>query len=229
VRVEIDHTLDGAVLRLDQSTTHGHLVSRLAYYFGGVRLHGDDGRWIAARDDGTDLVLVDARAPDSSRFEALRVSPRAYNAIEFRIGVPPALADGTARGGALDPAHGLFWTWKAGYIFFALEGRAPESAAADHTVFWHAGGDANLQRTIVLPLRNFTVTPGSAPVIHLAADLDALFEGVDARARPTVMEPAQSAPVLDAVSAMFRVDHVHADTATARTDAGATVPVGASL
>ena len=209
VRIEIGHTRHQAPLTLDQADGDGVAITRLTYYLGGVRLKGRDGRWVAARADGGDLVLVDARVPDSLAFEALQVAPQAYDTLEFRIGVPPLLADGTARGGVLDPARGMFWTWKAGYVFFALEGHSPSSTAKDGRVFWHAGGEPSLLRTIALPLAGFHVTPAARPVIHLGADLDALLAAVDVAQHPEVMEPATSAPVLDAVAGMFRVEHVH--------------------
>lgn len=211
VRIEISHLLGSAPLQLGEESAHGRAVTRLAYYFGGVRLRGRDGGWVHTAGD--DIVLVDAQKPDSTRFEALRAPPRAYDSIEFRIGVPASLADGHARTGALDPANGMFWTWKAGYVFFALEGRAPTSAAADHAITWHVGGDPALVRTVVLPLNGFDVHAKSAPEIHLEASLDELLAAVDLSRDHTVMEPAASGPIADALAAMFRVGHVHLDEA----------------
>jgi hypothetical protein len=193
VTIEVVHAMPKAAVS----------VTRLNYYLGQWRLRRSDGRWFESpgyRSPAGDYALIDAVRPDASRVEAFRLDPGHYDTLEFQIGVDAKRNEGGAQSGALDPARGMYWTWKTGFIFFALEAERPGGAS----VLWHIGGDNDLVRTLVLPLQNFELKSGRPSAIRLSADVAALLQELDHGLQPNVMGLEGAAPVADAYAAMFK-------------------------
>ena len=218
VGVEISHVFGAKPFALHSDYTgdagQALRVTRLNYYLGQFRLHHENGRWFSTQSDPAspgDYRLIDAAHTETQTFAALQVPPGSYKALEFLLGVDAARNSGGAQTGALDPAAGMFWTWKSGYIFFALEGRSPASGASNHELTYHVGGDAGLARTLLLPLdaEPLTVEAESQPVIHLQADLGRFFRGLPLESLHTVMMPKGADVLADGYAGMFKVDHVH--------------------
>ena len=188
-------------------------VTRLSYYLGQFRLQRPDGAWIgsARRDQPEgDYVRVDLAQPATLRFEALRAPPGDYRALEFLVGVDSRRNHTGAQTGALDPEHGLFWTWHSGYIFFALEGRSPASGARDHSLTYHVGGDDALARTVVLPLSLHVRDDAPSTVLDVRVDLDAFFQDLPLDRTHTVMNAHDAAPLADRFADLFTVSPPHA-------------------
>lgn len=59
--------------------------------------------------------------------------------ISFVIGVDSMLQTTGAHSGALDPIHGMYWTWQSGYIGWKFEGEEL-SAGQSTAIQWHVGG-----------------------------------------------------------------------------------------
>jgi len=228
VRVEISHLAHGAPLVVGGDTGiataagDSFTVSKLRYYLSNFRLRRPDGSWFTAAQDPNSSAgyqLVDAAKPQSGQFEMTGVPPGSYTGIEFLIGVDEARNHAGAQTGALDPLHGLFWTWKTGYIFFQLEGHSPQSASPGQTLTFHIGGGAAATRTVFLPLapKPARVEARVRPVIHLHADVGQLFDQphtVRFATLSSAMSAEASAPVADNAAAMFRVDHLHHEPVT---------------
>ncbi|MGQ0699194.1 MAG: MbnP family protein [Panacagrimonas sp.] len=209
VFIEVSHTAGDAALRLTEplSTSAGSIsVASLRYYLGQLRLRREDGVWFesgAYRSEAGDYVLVDEAVPESRRFEAFRVPPGQYDALEFQLGIDATRNEGGAQSGALDPAKGMYWTWKTGFIFFLVEGNLSSGSGARQDLTWHVGGDSSLRRTVRLPLPDLTF--GAASTLHLQADLEQLFRDIDPSVTHTLMSADGAAPVADAFAAMFQL------------------------
>lgn len=215
VSIEVDHRFGAAPLVLGRDygldpRTPTVNISRLSYYLGRFRLKARDGRWIESASDaepGGGYVIVDPARPQTLRFEALRVPPGDYTALEFLVGVDADHNHAGAQTGALDPEHGLFWTWKTGYIFFALEGHSPASAASGGALTFHVGGDARLARSLVLPLSPALRVDGSTPAnLSLRADIAEFFRDLPLEQMHTVMSAEASAPLADRYAMLFDVE-----------------------
>ena len=212
--LRIDHRFGAAPFELGREYRAGAQspvvkVSRLAYYLGRFRLQMQDGRWVdaatAAAPDGG-YVIVDLARPDTLRIETLRVPPGAYKALECLVGVDEDRNHAGAQTGALDPEHGLFWTWKTGYIFFALEGHSPASAASGGALTYHVGGNAALARTLVLPLSPaLEVDSRTAASLVLQADVGEFFRGLALGQTHTVMSAEAAGPLADRYAMLFEV------------------------
>ena len=215
VGVSLEHRLGDAPLVLDlaqpiddTATPPSLTVSRLAYYLGRFRLQHADGRWFESarrNEPGGDYVRVELAQQQTLHFEPLHVPAGDYTALEFLVGVDPQRNRGGAQTGALDPVHGLFWTWRTGYIFFALEGRAPLSGARDHTLTFHLGGDDALARTVMLPVALRVAADGSGASLTLRVQLDEFFRGLPLDRTHTVMNAQDAAPLADRYAALFSV------------------------
>lgn len=223
LQVELTHVVGEQPLRLDHSvyrTAAGDefQVSRLRYYLSNFRLHRADGSWYSVPRDAktsSGYFLIDETDAASKTFSIAAVPAGAYDGIEFLIGVDAERNHAGAQSGTLDPARGLFWTWKSGYIFFLLEGRSAQSGAPDQTLKFHVGGDAPpTARSVYLPLPEAArVDLRTAPVLHLHVDLAELFAGKTplrfADTHTLMGGGPETAALADRLPGVFRVDHVH--------------------
>jgi hypothetical protein len=203
----LEHRLGGAPLVLDQAQDPASVtVSRLSYYLGQFRLRREDGTWIDSARRATpegDYVRIDLAQPASLHFETVRAPPGAYRALEFQVGIDAQRNHAGAQTGALDPEHGLFWTWRTGYIFFALEGRSPASGAPNGALTYHLGGDDRLARTVTLPLELLVAPEATRTTLRVRVELDEFFRGLALDRTHTVMSPEGAAPLADRYAALF--------------------------
>lgn len=224
VRIEISHVVGSAPLQLGGSvyaTAGGDSfsVSRLRYYLSNFRLKRKDGSWFVPAADpksSQGYYLIDEADGASKAFEIVGVPAGEYVGIEFLVGIDTARNTAGVQSGTLDPAHGLFWTWKTGYIFFQLEGSSPQSKLERQGLSFHIGGsdEPSLARTVFLPLapKPARVESRLLPIIHLHADLAGVFHGVheiSLAETSTAMDSPSGRPFADNIAGIFRVDHLH--------------------
>lgn len=226
IQVEISHVVGGQPLVIGEALTtpagESLSVKRLQYYLSNPRLLQADGNWWAPpRDEQSPsgYYLVDAAKPETTRFQLPSAPAGEYRGIEFTLGVDEARNGSGAQTGALDPAHGMFWTWATGYIHFKLEGTSPASPESGHAVTLHLGGNG-LQRTLFLPFapKPVRVTSELQPTVHLHADLAAFLGGAAPLAfarQPLVMQAKDGAPLADRLGGWLTVDHIHHEPAGA--------------
>ena len=75
--------------------------------------------------------------------------------IIFNMGVDSIKNTKGIQTGVLDPAKGMFWTWRSGYIMAKLHGTSPQANTAGNRFSYEVGGfqlPYNAVRTIVLAL-----------------------------------------------------------------------------
>jgi hypothetical protein len=227
--LEISHVVGEQPLQLDDGSAgiryasasgDQFSVARLRYYLSNFRLRRADGSWYQAPADpksSAGYFLVDAADPASQTFEFIDAPAGDYSGIAFVLGVDDARNSAGAQTGTLDPARGMFWTWRTGYIFLSLEGASPQSTADRHALTFHVGGGggkASLARTVFLPTGDtpLRVRANIEPRLHLHADVGALFHAahdIHLAELNTVMDASQGSELADNAAAMFRIDHIH--------------------
>jgi hypothetical protein len=191
-------------------------VSRLAYYLSNLRLRRvDGGSWSPPTRTNTadGYWLVDLAEPASARIVLDGVPPGDYSGLELMIGVDPARSRDGAQTGALDPVHGMFWTWATGYIHLKLEGRSRQSRERDGLVTLHLGGQ-DAARSIYPPFatRPLRAEPELRSTAHLHADLAGFLGGAaPLRFADTAlaMQAADADPLLARLPALLVLDHLH--------------------
>jgi len=95
----------------------------------------------------------------------------------FDIGVDSILNTTGIQTGVLDPAIGMFWTWRTGYIMAKMHGISPQANTAGNRFSYEVGGfqsPYNAVRTIVLALP--TIQEKNKPV-NIQTNLGQWFDG----------------------------------------------------
>jgi hypothetical protein len=135
-----------------------------------------------------------------------------YDKLNFIIGVDSVRNVSGAQTGALDPIHGMFWTWNTGYIFAKLEGKSPSSTAPFQMFTYHIGGfktGENAIRTISLPAQ---IQIGKTNELVINTDVERWFDGVNTisiASRASIMSPGGPAlQMADNYATMFSVNKV---------------------
>ncbi|GGG40807.1 MbnP family protein [Hymenobacter glacieicola] len=221
--LEFDHVVGSQALVLDAATYtnaagNPFTVSLFNYYVSNIKLTKADGtEW--AEPESYHLVKENEAA--TQKVTLKQIPAGTYTKLTFTIGVDSARNVAGAQTGALDPSHGMFWTWNTGYIFTKLEGRSAQASGNGGLTF-HVGGfraPNNTIRTVSPALPNGTplyIRADHAPEVHLKVNVLGMFNGptaasnIDFRTLSNTMGGAQSVKVANNYAAgMFRIDHVH--------------------
>jgi hypothetical protein len=192
--IQIQHRVNKEILRLDSGLYRNSLnqtfhISKLRYYISHVSLVYQNGEYA----DLPGVFLVDEDLPDTKRLHFGGVPVGSLKSIRFMLGVDSLHNCSGAQSGALDPAHGMFWTWNSGYIFLKLEGHSPNSTAPGHFFEYHIGGykaPANCIRTVSLPI-NTGLNNGESKTLHLFVNVMEILQGpstVDFSQLPSVTD-----------------------------------------
>lgn len=145
-------------------------INRFKYYISHFALTDEQGKKVTLP---IQYYLIDA-ADETSTNITLSIPQGKYRSIHFLLGVDSLRNVSGVQSGALDPLHGMFWTWNSGYIMAKLEGTASSSQIAGKQFTYHIGGfrgNNNTSRQIVLPLSS------SANPITIIADAKKWFDG----------------------------------------------------
>lgn len=117
-------------------------VRDLQFFLSNIRLVGEGGDY--AEPDSYHLARFDGA--EGNYTVTLRDVPRrAYERIEFGIGLDAAANHSLESRGDLDPNSRMAWTWESGYKFVLLEGALLLEGSRIPLVY-HVGFDENYKR-----------------------------------------------------------------------------------
>lgn len=149
-------------------------INRFLFYVSHLSFVKKDGNYFIPP---AGYYLIDAF--DSAAMDIrITVPDPAIRQISFLLGVDSLRNVSGIQTGALDPAHGMFWTWNTGYIMAKLEGTSPHLTVPGHRFSYHIGGFAgkwNVLKTITINLPDM---PDAVHTIDLYADVNSWFKGV---------------------------------------------------
>jgi hypothetical protein len=185
-------------------------ISMFNYYISNIRLESVDGKTYA-EPESYHLVMEDK--PASKSFTLSDVPAGKYKSVTFLIGVDSLRNVSGAQTGALDPAHGMFWTWNTGYIMLKFEGASPQSTATDNKLAYHLGGFSganSVLRTVTLTFASPIDINGAATGnLQLQADLLQLFRSPNmvefSQYRSSHLSGEASRKIADNYQTMFRL------------------------
>ncbi len=181
VKLEFANKVGSSNLSLnDQSYVNEHgdtfKVSIFDYYITNVKLNGAKGTYTESES----YHLIKQEDATSLSFDLSDVPYDTYTSVTLMIGVDSLRNVSGAQSGALDPAHGMFWTWSTGYIMVKMEGTSPQSGASNKGLIYHAAGFAGAnatQRTVTLTFPTaITVSKSGDNHVHIDADVNAMFK-----------------------------------------------------
>jgi len=128
-------------------------LDKFKFYLGRVSFEGAQLLHTTHKRSG--YFLIDFS--DSLTTQIVLESPgESFSALGFQIGIDSTDQVRGAQTGALDPIHGMFWTWNSGYVMAKMEGNSPQSNQAGQKIEYHIGGfkGANsVLKMISLPFR----------------------------------------------------------------------------
>jgi len=175
------------------------VINRFKYYISHIQLMNAAGKTIIPENQ---YFLVDI-ADEKSLSIQLNIPEGNYTGIRFLLGVDSIRNVSGVQTGALDPLHGMFWTWNSGYIMAKLEGTASSSMIAGKQFTYHIGGFRKHQNTTRLIQLQTTVFNTSLTII---ADAAKWFNGINITKEPVCHSPgALALRFADNYSKMFSI------------------------
>ncbi len=123
-------------------------------------------------------VLIDLSEPGSQEYTSN------CNGKNLLLGVDSLTQMSGAGGGALDPIHGMYWTWQSGYIHLKLEGTVRSADGRFKPFSYHIGGFETPYNTLQ------TLNNDSS---SLNPDLAVFFAHTDPWTQGDVMSPGLKA------------------------------------
>lgn len=153
-------------------------VTTFKYYISNIVLTRINGDTVHVPDS---YFLINAADSGSLSQELPNVPAGRYKAIAFTIGIDSLRNFSGAQSGCLDPAKGMFWTWKSGYIFVKMEGVSSKSTNKKNKLVYHIGGAIAPDNTIrefsqALPSK-LKIKGGKSSEIDITANAASLFRG----------------------------------------------------
>lgn len=175
------------------------VINRFKYYISHIQLTNAAGKTITPDNQ---YYLIDI-ANEKSYTIQFSIPEDKYTAIEFLLGVDSIRNVSGVQTGALDPLHGMFWTWNSGYIMAKLEGTASSSMIAGKQFTYHIGGFRGQQNTTRLIQLQTTVFSTSLTIV---ADAAKWFNGINIAKEPVCHSPgALAVRFADNYSKMFSI------------------------
>lgn len=168
-----DSLIIDPVLRYQNEVGDSFSCETFMYYISNISFTDNSGNtWYEPES----YHLVNAANLNSCKFNVNGVPPATYTSMTFMIGVDSARNVSGAQTGALDPAHGMFWTWVSGYVMAKFEGKSPQSTAGFNLVIFHTGGFSGpdaAQRWASPSFGSSTsiATTSTVSTIHIKGDL----------------------------------------------------------
>ena len=160
--------------------------------------------------------LINEEDAGSKSF-GLSVIPDKYETIYFLIGVDSLKNVSGAQTDALDPLHGMFWTWNTGYIMFKLEGTSPQSTMVNNKMEYHIGGFTGVNNVLRTVKLNFTESPiiltkQKIAEIIIQVDIDKIFNATNkltiAQTPVCTIPGAMAASIADSYATAFKISKV---------------------
>ncbi|ATL49475.1 hypothetical protein COR50_21115 [Chitinophaga caeni] len=214
IQLSMFHVFNGTALRLNDTqyqnnSGEGLSITTFKYYLSNFKLKYSDGS--EERLPG-DYFLVDESVSASKQLILSDVKAGKITSIAFLVGVDSARNNSGVQSGALDPVHGMFWSWNSGYIMAKLEGQSDAANTPDHTFALHIGGfqgTYSVLHEIVLPVNTVQLNAQQEVKITLSADVAKWFDGtrpISLQVTSTVHVPGETAyGVYQNYSKMFSI------------------------
>ena len=149
-------------------------VSDFRFYVHGIRLYTSATGAGSPQKEDDQHHLVDLSRRGAHEI-TMKVAEGNFDQLKLIIGVDSIYNVSGAQDGALDPSHGMFWTWNTGYIMARLEGTSPSANTPGNVFEYHIGGFSgpyNTIRNITLDLpATLVALKDEGTSIHIGTDL----------------------------------------------------------
>ncbi len=210
VSIQLTHSFGAEELGFEKKYTNSageeFTLSKFKYYLSNFILIGNPNKPAT----GETYFLIDEEKPESKKLIA-PFEPGTYSGLRFLLGVDSLRNVSGAQTGALDPLHGMFWTWNTGYIMAKIEGHSPVSRMPGNFFEYHIGGfkgETNTLKQIDLKFpQAISLKKNQQLKIQIQADLSKWFSGpvdLSIAAKPSITSPGANAKkIADNYADMF--------------------------
>ncbi len=162
IQLQIQPLLHNKVLVLGQKVFIPLLndsiqIDRLRFYLSDISFSTSSGTTGKTEQR---FFLIDLENPTSLMRSLPMVEASPWDRIHFQIGVDSATQMQGVQGGDLDPMHGMYWSWRSGYVNFKCEGTSPICPGRNKEFLFHIGGfqaPFNTLQSVDLPVYSDTV------------------------------------------------------------------------
>jgi hypothetical protein len=173
-------------------------IEKLRFYISNVSFSANGN---AIKTQGQQYFLIDVEKPNSLQLSLEVETLEELAFIQFQIGVDSATQMEGAQGGDLDPMHGMYWSWRSGYINFKCEGTSLSCPGNNNEFLFHIGGfqaPYNTIQSVKLPIQSDS--------LMLELDLSLLLTKQNITQNYKVMSPNQKAMTMaNQFSSLFRI------------------------
>jgi hypothetical protein len=132
-------------------------IDRLRFYLSNMSFSNASD---TQKNIGQQFFLIDIEDSTSLNPQLQLKKVNQWDDIHFSVGVDSATQLKGAQGGDLDPMHGMYWSWRSGYINFKCEGMSPICLGRNNAFLFHIGGfqaPFNTIQSVSLPVYSDTV------------------------------------------------------------------------
>lgn len=169
--------------------------SSISLYISDIVLFQDS---LPVYKDSIRYHLLQAENPSSLAIKLPTTIP--FTQISFTFGIDSIAQSHPDFTDALDPIHGMYWTWNSGYINGKIEGTSSLCSTSKHAFQFHIGGfrfPYATYRRITLPCHQSTA---------IAFDVASVIKKGIAAFNCTVMSPGEKAYTLSSlITPMFSI------------------------
>lgn len=130
--------------------------------------------------------LVNALHAEQSQ---LQVPEMPCNELRFIVGLDSATNCSGNFNGALDPVHGMFWSWQSGFIHFKIEGTSTACTERNRRFQYHLGGYRQPYSTAA----SVSIPITAAGTVNIPVHVDRYFAHCSPAQQGHVMSPGKNA------------------------------------
>jgi hypothetical protein len=213
LEINFEHYVHDLNLKLDSSVYKNSLgqdftISKFNYYISNIKLVQKNGKEYFSKE----YFLIKEEDSTSKKIHLKNIPSGEYTSIEITIGIDSLKNCSGVQSGALDPIHGMFWTWNTGYIFLKLEGTSSFSNLPNNLIEYHIGGfrqENNCIRKINLPLNeSLIISKNESSKITITADILEILSSqkeIDFSILPAVTGQANSQTICNNYVNAFKI------------------------
>jgi hypothetical protein len=159
-------------------------TTKLKVYLSTIRSKGKEGEeW----NHDIEHWLYDLE--DSSTHQ-ITLASKEIELISMNIGLDSLTNVSENFNEALDPIHGMYWSWNSGYIHFKWEGIETNEKGDSQPFEFHIGGYLHPYQTLT---HVECIVPESKADLVLQIDLSYILSNWEFKAHPTIMMPGKHA------------------------------------
>lgn len=165
-------------------SSHPIQITQLKYYLHNIQLYLNQQLVYTLPET---YYLLDLENPSSLQFDL--PTGVTYDRVAFGIGVDSLTNAQGVSGGALDPMHGMYWTWQSGYINFKLEGTSALCSSRGQEFQFHIGGFLGAY----CPYVRLNLAGKAGTALKVGLDVEKLLLWANLRENDHIMSPNQRA------------------------------------